>query len=106
MANGASSRALFRDSAERARAALAVARAADNLPEAAGPYNAQVLAARALEAMNALSPEYLRTFIAALDDLAAVQALTAEPEPRKGKAKAAKKAGTPKAKAGGARKRS
>ena len=40
------SSALFRESAEHARAELAVARATDNLPEGAGPYNGQVLAAR------------------------------------------------------------
>jgi hypothetical protein len=78
----AMSSALFRASAEGARAELAVARAADNLPEGAGPYNGQVLAARALTAMAALSPGYVRALIAGLDDLAAVEALLL-PEERK-----------------------
>lgn len=78
----AMSSALFRESAEGARAELAVARAADNLPVDAGPYNGQVLAARALTAMAALSPGYLRALIAGLDDLGAIEALLA-PEARK-----------------------
>ena len=75
----ARSLASFRDSAEHARAALAVARATDNLPEEAGPYNTQLLAARVLHALAELSPEYLRTFVAAIDDLAALDAITAVP---------------------------
>jgi hypothetical protein len=76
----AMSSALFRESAEGARAELAVARAADNLPEGAGPYNGQVLAAKALSAMAALSPGYVRALIAGLDDLAAIEALLAPEE--------------------------
>lgn len=99
----AMSSALFRDSAESARAELAVARAADNLPEGAGPYNGQVLAAKALSAMAALSPGYVRALIAGLDDLAAVEALLA-PEERKTERKALKpaKPKRPKKKQGGA----
>jgi DUF2894 family protein len=78
----AMSSALFRESAEGARAELAVARAADNLPDGAGPYNGQVLAAKALTAMAALSPGYVRSLIAGLDDLAAMEVLLA-PEERK-----------------------
>jgi hypothetical protein len=78
----AMSTALFRESAEGARAELAVARAADNLPEGAGPYNGQVLAAKALSAMAALSPGYVRALIAGLDDLAAMEVLLL-PEERK-----------------------
>ena len=78
----AMSSALFRESAEGARAELAVARAADNLPDGAGPYNGQVLAAKALSAMAALSPGYVRALISGLDDLAAMEALLA-PEERK-----------------------
>ncbi len=78
----AMSSALFRESAEGARAELAVARAADNLPDGAGPYNGQVLAAKALSAMAALSPGYVRALIAGLDDLAAMEVLLA-PEERK-----------------------
>ena len=46
--SSALSTALFHESLVSARATLAVARAADNVPEDAGPYNAQVLASRAL----------------------------------------------------------
>lgn len=99
----AMSSALFRDSAESARAELAVARAADNLPEGAGPYNGQVLAAKALSAMAALSPGYVRALIAGLDDLAAVEVLLA-PEERKTERKPLKpaKPKRPKKKQGGA----
>lgn len=98
----AMSSALFRDSAESARAELAVARAADNLPEGAGPYNGQVLAAKALSAMAALSPGYVRALIAGLDDLAAVEVLLA-PEERKTERKTLKpaKPKRPKKKQGG-----
>ncbi|MEP7120859.1 MAG: DUF2894 domain-containing protein [Byssovorax sp.] len=95
----AMSSALFRESAAGARAELAVARAADNLPDGAGPYNGQVLAAKALSAMAALSPGYVRALIAGLDDLAAMEALLA-PEERKAVKPA--KAKKPKKKLGGA----
>jgi hypothetical protein len=72
------SRAMFRETAEAARATLAMARTTDNLPDAAGPYNGQVLAARALREMARLSPGYLQAYIAGLDDLAALEAT---PEP-------------------------
>ena len=81
------SHALLRESAESARATLAVARATDNLPEAAGPYNGQVLVARTLAAMAELAPAYVRAVVAAADDLAALEALLA-PEAPKAKAKA------------------
>lgn len=81
---------LLRDSAESARATLAVARAADNLPEDAGPYNGQVLVARMLAAMAELSPTYVRAMVAAADDLAALEALLA-PKAQKTKPKAAKR---------------
>ena len=76
-AGTALSRTLFRESVESARAAVAVARAVDNVPDAAGPYNGQVLAARALAALADLAPEYLRVIIAAADDLAALEVLLA-----------------------------
>jgi hypothetical protein len=69
------SSALFRRSAESARAAIAIARSADKLPESAGRYNSQALAIRALTEMAELSPEYARVVVAAIDDLAAVEAL-------------------------------
>jgi hypothetical protein len=71
---GTLSSALYRGSAESVRATVAIARAADNLPEGAGPYNGQVLALRALVAMAELSPEYARVVVAAVDDLAALEA--------------------------------
>jgi hypothetical protein len=95
----AMSSALFRESAEGARAELAVARAADNLPDGAGPYNGQVLAAKALSAMAALSPGYVRALIAGLDDLAAMEVLLAAEERKTIKPAKPKK---PKKKQGGA----
>jgi hypothetical protein len=95
----AMSSALFRESAQGARAELAVARAADNLPEGAGPYNGQVLAAKALSAMAALSPGYVRALIAGLDDLAAIEALLVPEERTRRKPVRAKR---PKKKLGGA----
>lgn len=80
------SSALFRASAESVRAAMAVARAADNVPADAGPYNAQVLAARALSIMAELAPAYLQVVVTAVDDLAALEARLAV-EPVKGKSK-------------------
>lgn len=80
--SNALSAALFRESVGSARAALAVARAADNVPEDAGPYNAQALAARALQAIERLSPTYLRVILEGLDDLAGLEAALA-PEPVK-----------------------
>jgi hypothetical protein len=78
------SRALLRQSAESARATLAVARATDNLPEAAGPYNGQVLVARTLAELAELAPAYVRALVAAADDLAAMEALLT-PEAQKPK---------------------
>lgn len=74
---GADRLALFREAAELARAELAVARALDQVPTDAGPYNAQALAARALGALGELSPAYLRAYLANLDDLARLEAATA-----------------------------
>lgn len=92
---GVVSLALFRETAETARAQLAVARALDNLPEQPGPYNPQLLAARALATLSELSPAYLRAFMANLDDLArleaAIVAMQPEPEPAKKPAKKRKK---------------
>jgi len=84
------SSALLSASAESVRATIAVARATDNLPDAAGPYNGQVLAARALSAMAELSPAYVRAVVAAADDLAAVS-LRLAPEAQRPKARAATK---------------
>lgn len=86
----AASAALLRGSLESTRATIAIARSADNLPEAAGPYNGQVLAARALAAMAELSPAYARAVIAAVDDLAALDARLGA-EPPKARARPARK---------------
>ncbi|WP_434043830.1 MULTISPECIES: DUF2894 domain-containing protein [Sorangium] len=80
--SNALSTALFHESLVSARATLAVARAADNVPEDAGPYNAQVLAARALCAAERLSEPYLRALVASLQDLGALAAAL-EPPPEK-----------------------
>jgi hypothetical protein len=87
---GAVSSALFRSSAESVRATVAIARSADSVPESAGPYNGQVLAARALTAMAELSPAYARVVVAAIDDLAALDARLT-PQPAKAKARPAKR---------------
>jgi hypothetical protein len=83
---------LFRDSLASARASFAMARASDNVPEAAGPYNGQALSARALAAMAELSPSYLKAFLAGLDDLETV-ALALSPETKKAKAPRRKRGG-------------
>ncbi|WP_437656885.1 DUF2894 domain-containing protein [Sorangium sp. So ce1182] len=80
--SNALSTALFHESLVSARATLAVARAADNVPEDAGPYNAQVLASRALCAAERLSEHYLRALVASLQDLGALAAAL-EPQPEK-----------------------
>jgi Protein of unknown function (DUF2894) len=86
------SAALFRESAESTRAMLAVARAADEVPDDAGPYNGQVLAARALAVMAELAPTYVRVVVAMADDLAALEALLApEVEAARGKRRAGKR---------------
>jgi hypothetical protein len=91
-AGAALSHALFREAAESARATLAVARAVDGMPDDAGPYNGQVLAARALARMAELSPQYVRVIVAAADDLAALEAMLAvEAETGKGRAKSDKR---------------
>ncbi|WP_437569650.1 DUF2894 domain-containing protein [Sorangium sp. So ce542] len=89
--SNALSTALFHESLVSARATLAVARAADNVPEDAGPYNAQVLAARALSAAERLSAHYLRALVASLQDLGALSAALA-PQPDKPTKPARKKA--------------
>lgn len=73
-------RALFREAADHARSALVVARAADRLPDAVGPYNPEALSARALALVESLSPGYLRATLAGLEDLAALRRL---PEPKR-----------------------
>ena len=76
------SRAMFVDSLASSRATLAIARATDNVPEDCGPYNAQVIAARVLAELAALSPSYARAFVAGLDDLASLEALPMKAPPK------------------------
>lgn len=73
------SRALFEESRASTRATVALARAADHVPESAGPYNTRALAAQALGALATLSPSYLSGYVAMLDDLAALDRLDAPP---------------------------
>ncbi len=72
-------RALFREAAEHARSALVLARAQDNLPDEAGPYNPSALTTEALSLIESVSPGYLRVYLTGLEDLAALCAL---PEPK------------------------
>ncbi len=75
------SRALFDEARATTRATVALARLADHVPEAAGPYNTHALAAHTLEVLATLSPEYVASYVAMLDDLASLDALDA-PAPR------------------------
>jgi hypothetical protein len=80
------SRALYRESLSSARAALALARAADEVPDEAGPYNTSALAAQVLAVFGELSPEYTASLVRMLDELAALEALSATIDaPRTGK---------------------
>lgn len=67
--------ALFRHISRDARGAVAVARAADRLPAAVGPYNPAALAGQVLAAAEALSPAWLRSVLSSLEDLGTLQAL-------------------------------
>ena len=70
---GALSLALFREAAGAARAQLLVARALDALPEQVGAYNPQLIAAKALAALALLSPSYLRVYLSRLEDLSRLE---------------------------------
>lgn len=76
------SRAMFVDSLASSRATLAIARATDNVPEECGPYNAQVISARVLSELAALSPSFAQSFVAGLDDLASLDGLPIAPKPK------------------------
>ncbi len=76
-------RLLFREAAEEARSAVVVARAADQVPDQTGPYNARALTARALELAEGLSPTYLRALLASVEDLAALRVLPEPPKPKR-----------------------
>jgi hypothetical protein len=57
------------------RASAATARAADRVPEAAGPYNGAAVAARVLDELAAIAPGYLGAYVAWLDDLSVLTEL-------------------------------
>jgi hypothetical protein len=57
------------------RAATATARAAVHVPASAGPYHGAVLAARALEELTALAPEFVSGYVDWLEDLAGLAEL-------------------------------
>ena len=69
------SHVMFVDSIASSRATLAIARASDNVPEDSGPYNPQVIAARALAELAELSPSYAQAFVSGLDDLASLEGI-------------------------------
>lgn len=74
------SQALYREAAAEAHGAVAVARAADGVPEVHGPYNPEALAAQTLATLAALSPAYLRHVLRDLEDLGSLRRLPA-PKP-------------------------
>ena len=76
------SRAMFVDSVASSRAALAIARATDNVPSESGPYNCHAIAARVLGELSTLSPGYAQALVAGLDDLAALDGLPLPPKPK------------------------
>ena len=57
------------------RATTATERAADRVPEGAGPYHGSTVAARVLEELTALAPGYVGGYVALLEDLAHLAAL-------------------------------
>ncbi|AKF04248.1 DUF2894 domain-containing protein [Sandaracinus amylolyticus] len=70
------------------RASAATARAAEQVPEAAGPYNGAAVAARALDELVAIAPGYVGSYIAWLEDLACLADLPAERRTQRPKAAA------------------
>lgn len=66
--------ALYRESSANARAVRTLARAVDELPDSAGHYHGGTIAARTLEAMQAIGPGYLRAWLDRFEDLAAIDA--------------------------------
>lgn len=85
----------FRETWARYHTETQVARAVVRGPENAGPLNSHMLVVQTLERMHAVSPDYLRRFLAHVDALrwldAAVAGLPAPREPR-GKPKAPRRA--------------
>lgn len=76
------SRAMHDEALTGARATVALARVRDSIPEGAGPYNPQAIAADALARLGALSPSYAAAFIASLDDITALDLLAPPPKAR------------------------
>lgn len=64
-------------------ASAATARAAERVPEAAGPYNGAVVASRALAELAELSPGYVSRYVAWLEDLASLAELPERRPPRR-----------------------
>jgi hypothetical protein len=71
---------LIREGAESSHATLEVGRMRSIAPTAAGPYNPEALAARALSELAEISPSYLRAYLAELSDLEALTHLMPSPE--------------------------
>jgi hypothetical protein len=65
----------YRRAAAGMTTSLRLASAPDQVPEGAGPYNGDMLAARILIALESISESYLASLIERLDDLGALLAL-------------------------------
>lgn len=66
-----------------ARATMAAATAAEHVPDAAGPLNPHAVAARLVERLAALSPDYLRELVGVLDAYGTLARLPAARAARK-----------------------
>lgn len=75
--------AIYQDAAADATARLVVAQATAELPAHAGRYHAPSVAARTLEALDALAPAYLRVQVARLEAIGALQRGVMPPPPQK-----------------------
>ena len=75
-------RALYRAAADDTHATVVVARAGDAVPDEAGPYNPQAVSAKALAALEALSPAHLRHWVRHLEGFDALARLPAPPAPK------------------------
>lgn len=75
--------AIYQDAAADATARLVVAQATAELPAHAGRYHAPSVAARTLEALEALAPAYLRVQVARLEAIGTLQRWVIPPPPSK-----------------------
>lgn len=75
--------AIYQDAAADATARLVVAQATAELPAHAGRYHAPSVAARTLEALDALAPAYLRVQVARLEAIGTLQRWVTPPPPSK-----------------------